>query len=171
MSLSTEAILPKNCILQQICILLQIPFTSFFEPFLLFSLLGGSLGLAFHWVFLCMGLWAWIQKMGINIQPPKHMDCSCDSFAKTYAVFFRGLFHNSHANASLLFFAGLLFQSLLSFGKSFSFFLQIHDPPRVAKKKFLFIRVVVLLLSPQSEFIANFATFGPVVCFPSAKFQ
>ena len=33
------------------------------------------------------------------------------------------------------FFAGLLFQSLLSLGKSFSFFLQIHDPPRIAKKK------------------------------------
>ena len=70
------------------------------------------------------------------------------------------------------FFAGLLFQSLLSLGKSFSFFLQIHDPPRIAKKKkFFFMRVVVLLLSPQSEFIANFASFGPVVYFPSAKFQ
>ena len=33
------------------------------------------------------------------------------------------------------------------------------------------MRVVVLLLSPQSEFIANFASFGPVVYFPSAKFQ
>ena len=75
-------------------------------------------------------------KMGINIQPLEHMNCSYDSYAKTYAVFFRGLFHNSHADASLLFFAGLLFQSLLSLGKSFSFFLQIHDPPKVAKKGF-----------------------------------
>ena len=75
-------------------------------------------------------------KMDINIQPPEHMNCSYDSYAKTYAVFFCGLFHNSHADASLLFFMGLLFQSLLSLGKSFSFFLQIHDPPRVAKKSF-----------------------------------
>ena len=64
------------------------------------------------------------------------MDCSCDSYVKTYAIFFHGLFHNSHADASLLFFAGLLFQSLLSLGKSLSLFLQIHDPPRVAKKSF-----------------------------------
>ena len=85
------------------------------------------------------------------------MDCSCNSYANTYAAFFRGMFHNSHANASLLFFAGLLFQSLLSLGKSFSFFLQIYDPPRVAKK-LLFKRVVVLLLSPQSEFVENFAS-------------
>ena len=92
--------------------------------------------------------------MGINISPPEHMDCSCDSYAKTYVVFFHRLFHNSHANASLLFFAGLLFQLLLSLGKSFSFFLQIHDPPRVAKK-LLFMTVVVLLLSPQSESEGN----------------
>ena len=133
----------------------------------LFGLLGRPLGLAFHWAFLHMGLWTWIQKMGINIQPPEHMDCSCDSYAKTYAVFFRGLFHNLHVNASLLFFARLLFQSLLSLGKSFSFFLQIHDPSRVAKK--LFMTVVVLLLSPQSEFVANFASFGPAVCFPNSS--
>ena len=94
------------------------------------------MGLAFHWVFLHMGLWAWIQKMGINIQLPEHMDFSCNSYAKTDAVFFCRLFHHSHANASLFFFAGLLFQPLLSLGKSFSFFLQIHDPPRVAKKSF-----------------------------------
>ena len=31
-----------------------------------FGLLGRPLGLAFHWAFLRMGLWAWIQKMGIN---------------------------------------------------------------------------------------------------------
>ena len=95
--------------------------------------------------------------MGINIQPPEHMDCSCDSYAKTYVAFFRGLFHNSHANASLLSFAGLLFQSLLSLGKLFSLFLQIYDPPRVAKK-LLFMQVVVLLLSLQSEFVENIAS-------------
>ena len=48
-------------------------------------------------------------------------------------------------------------QSLLSSGKSFSFFLQIYDPPRVAKK-LLFRRVVVSLLSPQSKFVKNFAS-------------
>ena len=74
LSSSAKAILPRNCILWQICILLQIcvllyiafTCTYFFGPFLLFGLLGGSLGLAFHWVFLRMGLWAWIQKMGVN---------------------------------------------------------------------------------------------------------
>ena len=57
LSLSAETILPENCILQQICILLQIAFLciSFFGPFLLFGLLGGPLGLAFHWAFLRMG--------------------------------------------------------------------------------------------------------------------
>ena len=68
LSSSAKAILLGNCILRQICILLQIPFpcTSFFGPLLLFGLLGRPLGLAFHWAFLHMGLWAWIQKMGIN---------------------------------------------------------------------------------------------------------
>ena len=131
--------------------ILSLLLVSYYYPSVgcsLFGLLGRPLGLAFHWAFLHMGLWTWIQKMGINIQPPEHMDCSCDSYAKTYAVFFCGLFHNSHANTSLLFFVGLLFQSLLSLGKSFSFFLQIHDPLRVAKKNFLFMWVMVLLLSP-----------------------
>ena len=95
---------------------------------MLFGLLGGS---CFSLGFLPHGT---DSKMGINIQPPEHMDCSCESYAKTYVVFFHGLFHNSHANVSLLFFAILLFQSFLSLGKLFSFFLQIHDPPRVAKK-------------------------------------
>ena len=59
LSSSAKAILPGNCILRQICILLQIPFpcTSFFGPFLLFGLLGRPLGLAFHWAFLRMGFW------------------------------------------------------------------------------------------------------------------
>ena len=114
-------------------------------------------GLAFHWAFFLMGFWIWIRKIGHNIQPFEHMDCSCNSYANTYAVFFCEWFHNSHANASLLFFADLLFQSLLSLGKSFSFLLQIHDLPRIAKKLF-FMRVVVLLLSPKSEFVENFAS-------------
>ena len=44
-------------ILRQICILLQIAFPniSFFGHFLLFGLLGGLLGLAFHWAFLRIG--------------------------------------------------------------------------------------------------------------------
>ena len=92
------------------------------------------------------GLLGMDKKIGINIQPPEYVYCSYNSYVKTYAVFFRGLFHKSHANASLLFFVGLLFQSLLSLGKSFSFFLQIYDLPRVAKN-LLFMRVVVLLLS------------------------
>ena len=29
-----------------------------------------------------------LSKMGINIEPPKHMDCSCNSYANTYANFF-----------------------------------------------------------------------------------
>ena len=76
LSLSAEAILPKNCILWQICILLQIcnllqiyvllyivfPCTSFFGPFWLFGLLGGSLGLDFYWSFFLMGFWIWIRK-------------------------------------------------------------------------------------------------------------
>ena len=110
--------LPKNCILQQICIMLQIcgpsnvdwikrvlgliyfhlpkPFCQrtvfcgkavfcgrfvfcsrfvfcckllllalfFFGNFLLFGLLGGSLGLAAHWVFFLMSLWVQICKNG-----------------------------------------------------------------------------------------------------------
>ena len=75
LSLSAKAILLGNCILWQICILLQIcvllqiafTCTYFFGPFLLFGLLGGSLGLAIHWVFLRMGLWAWIQKMASTL--------------------------------------------------------------------------------------------------------
>ena len=66
LSSSAKAILPGNCILRQICILLQIPFpcTSFFGPFLLFGLLGRPLGLAFHWAFLRMGFWIRIRKNG-----------------------------------------------------------------------------------------------------------
>ena len=148
--------------------------------------------LAFHWAFFLMTFGYGFAKMGINIQPPKHMDCSCNLYVKIHAIFFRGLFLNSHANASFLFFTGLLFQSLLSLGKSFSFCLQIYNPPRVAKK-LLFMRVVVLLLSLQSEFaeklclslarlflliacmllfdLCLLGLFGPTVCFPSAKFH
>ena len=43
-------------------------------------------------LFLLLGP---LSKVGINIQPPEHMDCSCNSYANTYAVFFCGLFHNS----------------------------------------------------------------------------
>ena len=37
---------------------------SFFGPFLLFSLLGGPLGLGFYWAFFLMGFWIWIRKNG-----------------------------------------------------------------------------------------------------------
>ena len=50
------------------------------------------LSLASYWAFFLVYGFA---KMGINIQPPEHMDCSCNSYANTYAVFFCGLFHNS----------------------------------------------------------------------------
>ena len=46
--------------------------------------------------------------MGINIQPPEHKDYFCNSYVNTYGIFFRGLFHNLHANAFILFFVGLL---------------------------------------------------------------
>ena len=111
------------------------------------------IGLSFSWVF-----GYGFAKMGINIQSPEHMDCSCISYVNTYAVFFHGLFHNSHTNASFLFFAGLLFKSLLSSGKSFSFFLQIYNPPGVAKK-FLFMRVVVCCYHPKASLLKTFSLF------------
>ena len=154
--------------------------------------------LAGLWALLFIGLsssWYGFKKwastfslLSIWIAPAIHMQ-------KLMQFFFRRLFHNSHANASLLSLVCLLFQSLLSLSKLFSFFMQIYDPPMLAKKKkkFLFMRVVVLLLSPQSEFVENFASFGlscfcwlpvcyyltcacrasfgPVVCFPFATFQ
>ena len=52
---------------------------------------------------------------------------------KLMQFFFRGLFHNSYANASLLSLVCLLFQSLLSLGKSFSFFMLW--PPNGSQKK------------------------------------
>ena len=103
--------------------------------------------------------------MGINIQPLEHMNCSYDSYANTYAVFFRGLFHNSHADASLLFFAGLLFQSLLSLGKSFSFFLQIHDPQKVAKKGFFSFEWWFCYCHPKASLLQTLPLLGLLYAF------
>ena len=93
------------------------------------------------------------------------MDCSCDSYAKTYAVLFRRLFHNSHANASLLFFTGTLFQPLLSLGKSFSFFLQIHDPLRVAKKSFSSCRWWFCCCHPKASLLQTLPLLGLLYAF------
>ena len=99
-----------------------------------FGLLGRPLGLAFHWTILRMGLWAWIQKMGINIQPPEHMDWSCDSYAKTYAIFFRGLFHNLHVNASFLFLRGPVV-SIFTFLRQVVLFLSTNSWPFKGSQK------------------------------------
>ena len=181
----------KN-VLGPICLCLPKPFcqkTVFYDKLVFccrsLSLAFLSLDLSCSSVFL-VGLWAllfigfssiwdfghgfkkWVSTfnpLSIWIAPTIHM-------RKLMQFSFVGCFTTHMWMLLFFFFAGLLFQSLLSLGKSFSFFLQIHDPPRIAKKKkFFFMRVVVLLLSSQSEFIANFASFGPVVYFPSAKFQ
>ena len=141
------------------------------DPFPLHLFLWTSLALWFSWLAFrpCFSLGflphGTDSKMDINIQPPEHMNCSYDSYAKTYAVFFCGLFHNSHADASLLFFMGLLFQSLLSLGKSFSFFLQIHDPPRVAKKSFSSFGWWFCCCHPKASLLQTLPLLGLLYAF------